>query len=163
MHGDNCLNVLHSGFEYHCWNRKFTNGAKLKKFGLGSSFFPYKYKWKGNDNSIWLWPRLVTFVKSIFIGCCVFHFQMTKRWVVLIFRPHAVMLSWHTGFDKPLQSAVWLLWQEASRGTARHQSSWITAARLQGLASICYTRLCCLYGAEAAREWLCQFWFMVWD
>lgn len=142
--------------------------ARVRQNSTNLDYNPFFFssctdEWKRNDNSIWLRPRLMTFVKSIFIGCCVFHLAMTERWVVLIFRPHAVMLSWHSGFDKPLWSAVCLLWQEASRGTARRQSSLMTAARLQGLASICYTRLCCLYVAQAAREWLCQFWFMASD
>lgn len=77
--------------------------------------------------------------------------------MVLIYRLHAVMLSWNSGFDKPLLSIVCLQWQEATRSAARLQSSWTLATALQGLASICFTQLCCFYVAEAEREWLCQF------
>lgn len=127
----------------------FLGGVSIYFFGGG--------KWKGNDNSIWLWPRAVTFVKSIVRALCVFFPAMTKRWVVLIWRPHAVILSWHSGFDKPLLSAVCLRWQEASRSTARRQSSWTAAARLRGTGiSMLHLATPPLCVAEAEREWLSQ-------
>lgn len=127
----------------------FLGGVSIYFFGGG--------KWKGNDNSIWLWPRAVTFVKSIVRALCVFFPAMTKRWVVLICRPHAVILSWHSGFDKPLLSAVCLRWQEASRSTARRQSSWTAAARLRGTGiSMLHLATPPLCVAEAEREWLSQ-------
>lgn len=127
----------------------FLGGVSIYFFGGG--------KWKGNDNSIWLWPRAVTFVKSIVRALCVFFPAMTKRWVVLIWRPHAVILSWHSGFDKPLLSAVCLRWQEASRSTARRRSSWTAAARLRGTGiSMLHLATPPLCVAEAEREWLSQ-------
>lgn len=127
----------------------FLGGVSIYFFGGG--------KWKGNDNSIWLWPRAVTFVKSIVRALCVFFPAMTKRWVVLICRPHAVILSWHSGFDKPLLSAVCLRWQEASRSTARRRSSWTAAARLRGTGiSMLHLATPPLCVAEAEREWLSQ-------
>lgn len=158
--------------ECHCWNR----GSKIKQpgwnsanldepsvfgeslfFGGVSIYFFGGGKWKGNDNSIWLWPRAVTFVKSIVRALCVFFPAMTKLWVVLICRPYAVILSWHSGFDKPLLSAVCLRWQEASRSTARRQSSWTAAARLRGTGiSMLHLATPPLCVAEAEREWLSQ-------
>ncbi len=126
-------------------------------FSIFILFFSW-VKWKGNDNFVWLWPRAMTFVQSIVLDCCAFRLAMTEHWVVLICGPHAVILSWHSGFDKPLLSAVCLRWQEKSRSTARHQSSWTATARLQGLASACYPQLHRLFHvAEPEREWLCHF------
>ena len=150
MHMTNWMNGQMS-----CWNRE----SKIKPLGPNSanfdkppvfgerilyfwfSFFFSRGKWNRNDKSIWLWPRAMTFVKSIVIECFAFPLAMTERWVVLICRPHVVMLSWHSGFDKPLLSAVCLRWQEVGWSTARRQSSWTDTARLQGLASVCYTEL----------------------
>lgn len=122
-------------------------------------FFFSRSKWKRNDNSIWLWPRAMTFVKSIVIECCVFLLAMTERSVVLIHRPHAVKLCWHCASDKPLLSSVCASdGRKQAEGTARRRSSWTATARLQGLASACYTWRCRLYVAKRAeREWLCQF------
>lgn len=96
----------------------------------------------GCDPKLWLLSNQL--LSSVF----AFLLAMMKRWVVLICRPHAVMLSWHSGFDKPLLSAVCLQWQEVSKSTARRQSSWMATVRLQGLASVCYTEL------YAAFMWL---------
>lgn len=146
-------------------SRDETQQIWMSRQCLGSLFFwgGFQFifsgggKWKGNDNSIWLWPRVVTFVKSIVRALCVFFPAMTKRWVVLICRPHAVILSWHSGFDKPLLSAVCLRWQEASRSTARRQSSWTAAARLRGTGiSMLHLATPPLCVAEAEREWLSQ-------
>lgn len=83
-------------------------GERILFYGF-PFFFPFFFsrsKWKRNDNSIWLWPRAMTFVKCIVIECCVFLLAMTERWVVLIHRPHAVKLRWHCASDKPLLSSV---------------------------------------------------------
>lgn len=97
------------------------------------------------------WPRKMIFVKSLVVECVWSSFATSERWVVLIYRPHAVIFSQHSGFDEPLLSPLCLRWQEASRSTARRWSSWTTVNTLQGLASICFTQLCCFYVGRRMR------------
>lgn len=159
------LKLLHKSLGCDCWDMSEKVDKSMDSFWRGVQRWEWRFdfslgwlhkgKWNRNCNSIRLWPKTLTFVKPPRVGLCASPLAAVESWVVLIYRLHAAALSWKSGFDKPLLSIVWLRWQEATRSAARRRSSWTMATTLQGLASICFTQLCCFHVAE--REWLCQF------